>query len=73
MNGFAISPPRPRHESRFPQGSEFNGIAVMTDEMLVNYHSSNMPSSPADYAAVRYTDSAGRRWRVDTGGGVTRL
>ncbi|TVX95895.1 hypothetical protein FPV58_26660 [Mycolicibacterium porcinum] len=73
INGFAVFPRRPEHEKRFPLKGELDGIALLSDEMLVLYHSDSMPGSPADYAAVRYTDAAGRRWEVDTDGAVTRL
>jgi hypothetical protein len=73
VNGFAVFPRRPEHETHFPVKVQLPGIALASDEMLVLYHSSGMPGTPAEYAAVRYTDSVGRRWEVDTEGAVTRL
>ena len=73
MNGFAIFPRREEHENRFPMAAELPGLALDTDEWLVIYQPDRLPDTPADYAAVRYTDSVGRRWEVDTEGSVTRL
>lgn len=72
-NGFAVFPRRPEHEHRFPVDAELPGIALATDEWLVLYQQDSLPNTPADYAAVRYTDVAGRRWEVDTEGAVTRV
>lgn len=73
VNGFAIFPRRPEHETRFPFKSELPGITLAPDEWLVLYQQGSLPNTPADYAAVQYTDTAGRRWEVDTRGAVTRL
>lgn len=73
VNGFAVFPSRPEHEKRFPFRSELLGITLATDEWLVLYQQDSLPNTPADYAAVRYTDTAGRRWEVDTEGVVTRV
>lgn len=73
MNGFAVFPRRSEHENRLPKKAELPGIALATDEMLVLYQQDSLPNTPADYAAARYTDTAGRRWEVDTKGVVTRL
>lgn len=72
-NGFAVFPRRPEHENRFPVDAELPGVALATDEWLVLYQQDSLPNTPADYAAVRYTDVAGRRWEVDTEGAVTRV
>jgi hypothetical protein len=53
--------------------AELPGLTLDTDEWLVIYQPDRLPKTPADYAAVAYTDSAGRRWQVDTDGSVIRL
>ena len=73
VNGFAVFPRRPEHENRFPFKSELAGITLAPDEWLVLYQQDSLPGTPADYAAVRYTDTACRRWEVDTKGAVTRI
>lgn len=58
-----------------------NQLALKSDDMLVLYlrgelsnpvHFENK-SKPDFFVAVRYTDEAGHRWEVDSGGGVRRL
>ncbi|MEE2853759.1 MAG: hypothetical protein VX424_14060 [Actinomycetota bacterium] len=73
VNGFAVYPRREEHASRFPFSEELPGMTLDTDEWLVIYQPDQMPNVPADYAAVAYTDAAGRRWQVDTEGSVKRL
>lgn len=73
VNGFAVFPRRPEHESRFAFKSELDGITLAPDEWLVLYQQGSISGTPADYAAVRYTDTAGGRWEVDTDGSVTRV
>ncbi|UGT99318.1 hypothetical protein KN246_14695 [Mycobacterium intracellulare] len=72
VNGFNISPPRPSQEGRFYFDSQLKGLALEPDEWLVIYQQNDLPNTPADYAAVRYTDRGGRRWEVDTRGVVAR-
>ncbi|ULP36534.1 hypothetical protein MJO55_25690 [Mycolicibacterium rufum] len=73
MNGWATSPVREKHETRFPQSHELRGITIHSDELLVIYQPSDLPNTVADYVAVDYTDRSGRRWQVDTDGAVKRL
>lgn len=70
VRSFAISPKRPNDSLYFREHLPF--VVIDTDELLVIYQQGDLPNTPADYAAVRYTDSAGRRWEVDTDGVVTR-
>lgn len=72
VNGFNISPPRPNQQGRFYFDSQLKGLVLETDEWLVIYQQDDLPGTPADYAAVRYTDGAGGRWEVDTRGMVAR-
>lgn len=56
-----------------PQGHRYTvpelpHLSVGPDEVL-----HLVPHEPADYAAIRYTDSSGRRWQVDTYGNVGRF
>src|SRR6476620_7039219 len=71
VDGFAVFPRRPEHEDHFPMRNQLPGIALATDELLVLYQPGNIPDTPADYAAVRYTDPSGRRWQVDTDGVIS--
>jgi hypothetical protein len=74
VNGFTVSPPRPSQTGNWYFKDQLQGLALETDEWLIIYQSQpNLTNAPADYAAVRYTDRAGRRWEVDTEGAVTRL
>ncbi len=71
VNGFYVFPQR--DGSSFHVAEQLRGLALETDDLLVLYQQDSLPNTPADFAAVRYTDSAGRRWEVDTSGAVTRL
>ncbi|MGV0624565.1 hypothetical protein [Mycolicibacter minnesotensis] len=55
---------------RYPW-AELRHLAVAVDQAAYIYPN-GIPDVPADYAAVAYTDSRGRRWEVDTDGGVRR-
>jgi len=70
VNGFAVSP---RKQKSYYFAEQLPGLALETDEWLVIYQQDTLPNTPADFASVRYTDSMGRRWEVDTEGAVTRL
>jgi hypothetical protein len=52
--------------------SELPHLAIAPDQLLAIFPS-GLPDIPADYAVVQYTDSAGRRWQVDTDASVKRL
>jgi hypothetical protein len=71
INGFTISPPRPSQQGWYQSG-QLSSVALDPDEWLVIYQQGNLPNTPADYAAVKYTDRSGGRWEVDTKGAVTR-
>ena len=73
MNGWATSPVREEHETRFPQSHELPRITIHSDELLVIYQPRDLPNTAADYVAVAYTDRTGLRWKVDTDGAITRL
>lgn len=51
---------------------KLDGIMVGPDQTLIMFIK-NQPRVAADYATVAYTDSSGRRWKVDTNRGVQRL
>jgi hypothetical protein len=70
VNGFTVSPLK---QENYYFAHQLPGLALETDDWLVIYQQAALPNTPADFAAVRYTDSAGRRWEVDTEGTVTRL
>lgn len=70
IHGYAFSPPRSKPS--FAMGPVAR-LMLQSDEMLVLYQQGSLPGTPADFAAVRYTDSDGRRWEVDSDGGVSRL
>ena len=70
LYGFAVHPPR-AEEPCF--AAQLPALVLESDELLVLYQQDSLPDTPADFAAVRYTDSVGRRWEVDTEGKVTRL
>lgn len=60
-----------------PQGqryavSELPHLSVDPDAALL-LTPNETPDKPAEYAAIRYTDSSGRRWQVDTYGNVGRV
>jgi hypothetical protein len=40
-------------------------LAIAPDQVL-SIFPRELPNIPADYVAVEYTDSRGRRWQVDT-------
>jgi hypothetical protein len=69
VNGFYVYPPR---KENFHMSAELRSLALDADDLLVIYQQGSLPGTPADYAAVSYTDPAGRRWEVDTDGSVTR-
>lgn len=71
INGFDVFPIET--DRGFRHSSELAGLALQTDQTLAIYQPGYLPNTPAEYASVRYTDSAGRRWEVDTAGAVTRL
>lgn len=70
VNGFTVFPLK---QETYYFAEQLPGLALETDEFLVIYQQATLPNTPADFAAVRYTDSVGRRWAVDTEGAVTRL
>lgn len=71
INGFAVFPVK--EGQGFRQSAELRGLVLQPDEILVIYQPEHLLDVVADYVAVRYTDPAGRRWQIDTGGATTRL
>jgi hypothetical protein len=70
VNGFAVFPLK---QENYSLTEQLPGLALKTDEWLVIYQQAALPNTPADFAAAKYTDSAGRRWEADTEEAVTRL
>lgn len=69
LSSIAIHPNPQGHRYTVP---ELRNLAVGPDEVL-HLIPDELANKPAEYAAIRYTDSSGRRWLVDTYGNVGRL
>lgn len=63
---------KPRDRNGWYFGKELPTLVLESDHVLSIYPKGGL-DLPADYVAVEYTDSAGRRWRIDSEGEVTRL
>ena len=72
IDGFGAIDLFPRDREGWYHAKELPNLALEPHKRL-SVFPHGLPDTPADYAAVEYTDISGRRWRVDTEGEVTRL
>jgi hypothetical protein len=62
----------PKTKGRWYRPMELPYLAIAPDQVL-SIFPRELPNIPADYVAVEYTDSRGRRWQVDTDRTVRRI
>ena len=62
----------PKPEGRHYQPSDLRLLAINPDQVLTMFPK-GLRNIPAEYVEVRYTDSSGRRWQVDTDRKVRRI
>ncbi|BBY11007.1 hypothetical protein [Mycobacterium marseillense] len=78
MGGREVSPLRlssvelhPKPKGSYYTAADLPHLSIESDQSLYLYPN-ELPNNPADYVALAYTDSSGRRWQVDTDGKVVQ-